>query len=76
MEGVEKSSSCGASTDGTAAMDVDGVTFVAKRLEDVDVVKTTCCGSSFALEISYYRRRWVRGSDMGIWMVMECGRGY
>ena len=46
-----KSSSCDASTDGIAIMDVDGVTFLMKRLEDVNVVKTTNFGSSFALEI-------------------------
>ena len=49
MEDAMKGSSCSASTEGTAAMDVDGVTFLAKRLEDVNVMKTTCCGSSFAL---------------------------
>ena len=41
MEDALKGSSCGTSMDGTTAMDVDGVTFLAKRLEDVDVMKTT-----------------------------------
>ena len=75
MEDALKGSSSGASTDGTTAMDVDDVTFLLKRLEDVDATKTVCCGSSFVLEISCYGRRWVEGSDMGIWMVMECGMG-
>ena len=73
MEDAMKSSSCGASTDGTAVMDMDSVTFLVKQLEDVDAVKTTCCGWSFALELSCCGRRWVGGSDMEMWMVMECG---
>ena len=52
MEDAMKSSSCDASTDGTAAMDVDDVMFLEKRLEGVKVMKTTNYGSSFALEIS------------------------
>ena len=52
MEGTMKCSSCGASMDGTTAMDVDGITFLAKPVEDVEAMKTACCGSSFALEIS------------------------
>ena len=48
MKDLMKSNSCDASMDGTAAMDVDGVTFLAKRLEDVDVMKTTNYGSFFA----------------------------
>ena len=62
---------------GTTIKDVDGITFLAKRLmdEDVDATKTMCCGSSFMLEISYCGRRWDGGSGMGICMVMECGRG-
>ena len=47
MEDALKGSSCGASTDGTTAMDVDGVAFLVKQLKDVDATKTTCCGSSF-----------------------------
>ena len=43
MKDALKGSSYGVSTDGTAAMDVDGVTFLAKQLEDVDATKTTCC---------------------------------
>ena len=48
MEDVMKSSSCGVFTDGTVAMEVDSVAFLAKQLEDVDVMKTTNYGSSFA----------------------------
>ena len=73
MEDAMKSSSCGASTDGTAAMVMDGVTFLVERLEDVDVMKTTNYRSSFALEKSCYGQRWVGGSGMEMWMVTECG---
>ena len=75
MEDALTGSSCGASADGIVVMDVDGVTFLMKRLEDVDAMKKKCCGLSFVLELSYCGQRWVGGSDMGIWMVMECGRG-
>ena len=40
MGDAMKSSSCGASTDGITIMDMDGVTFLRKRLEDINVVKT------------------------------------
>ena len=59
MEDAMKNGSCGTSLDGTAAMDVDDVTFLVKRLEDINVMKTTNYGSSFALEIGCYGRRWV-----------------
>ena len=48
MEDTLMGSSCGASMDGTVAMDVDDVTFLVKRLEGVNVMKTTNYGSSFA----------------------------
>ena len=40
MEDTMKSSSCGASMDGIAEMDVDDITFLAKRLEDEGEKKT------------------------------------
>ena len=48
--------------------------FLAKQLEDDNVMKTMNYGSSFALEISYYGWRWVGGSGMEMWMVTECGK--
>ena len=38
MEDTLKGNSCGASMDGTTVMDMDGVTFLVKQLEDVDAV--------------------------------------
>ena len=73
MEDVMKSNFNGASTDGTAAMDVDGVMFLVKRQEDVDAMKTTSYGSSFMLEIGCCGRRWDEGSGMEVRMVAECG---
>ena len=73
MEDAMKSNSCGASTDGTAAVDVDGILFLTKQLGDVDAVKTMNYGSSFALEISCCGQRWVGGRGMKMWMEMECG---
>ena len=73
MEDTMKSSSCGASTDGMAVMVVDSITFLAKRLKDVDVMKTTNYGLSFALEIGCCGRRWVGGRGMEMWMMTECG---
>ena len=73
MEVAMKSSSSGASMDGTATMDVNGVTFLMRQLEGVNVMKTTNYGSSFALEIGYYGRKWVGWSGMEMWMVAECG---
>ena len=58
--------------DGTTVMDVDGVTFLTKQLEDVNVMKTTNFGSSFALGIGCCGRRWVGWSGMEMWMVAEC----
>ena len=60
MKNALRGSFCGTSLDGTATMDMDGVTFLVKRLKDVDVTKTTCCGSSFVLEISYFLFRTYR----------------
>ena len=56
MEGAEKCNFGSASTDGTVAMNIDGVMFLMKRLEDVDVMKTTNYGSSFVLEKSFCGR--------------------
>ena len=57
MEDVLKNRSCGASTDGTTAIDVDGIASLGKWLEDEGVMKTNvlqiilsverlCCGRS------------------------------
>ena len=51
MEDAMKSSSSRTSIDGIATMDVDGVTFLVRWLEDVDVMKTTSYGSFFELGI-------------------------
>ena len=47
MDGIEKCSSCSASTGGMAAMDVDGITFLTKRIGDEDVMEMDVLGSSF-----------------------------
>ena len=73
MEYAMKNSSCGASSDGTTIMDMDGVTFLRKRLEDINVVKTMNFGSSFVLEIGSCGWRWVGWSGMEMWMVAGCG---
>ena len=39
MENAMKSSSCGASMDGTTVMDVDGVAFLTKQFDDVTEMK-------------------------------------
>ena len=39
MEGVKKGSSCSASIEGTATMDVDGVAFLTKQLEDEGAIE-------------------------------------
>ena len=50
MEGVEKCSSGSASMDGTIAMGVDGIAFLAKWLMDEDVMEMDVLQIIFSLE--------------------------
>ena len=74
MKGMKKCSSCSASMEGTTVMDMDGVAFFVKQLEDEGVMKTNVLRIVLSLERCCYGRRWVGGNDIGMWMVTECGR--
>ena len=58
---------------GTTAKDVDGVAFLAKRLNDEATMKTNVLRIILSLEETLLWMKWVRGSDMGMWMLTECG---
>ena len=55
--------------------DVDSVAFLTNWLKGEGAMKTNVLWIVLSLEISCCEWRWNGESGMGIWMVMECGRG-
>ena len=52
--------------DGTAAMDMDGIVFLTKRLDDEGVMKTNMLQIILFVEETLLWMGWVGGSDLGM----------